>query len=184
MVHAYIKRKQRVGENKYFCITMPLLSIYLLSLLPDVRLITWALSLVAVYAPVWGKAWGRCWCHVASTGTAPPAPSHSRRPGTASPRESSPHSLCKSPVRRKQQLNPHIFNQISRQRNNVLTFILSARLSISEMHLVMMKGMQSLAQPATWAKSLPNSCRRPCSFLWPHWMARVSRQRLWHARKH
>jgi len=47
---------------------------------------------------------------------------------------------------------------------------------------VTMKGTPSPA--ATWEKSRPNSCRRPCSFLWPHWMARVSRQRLWHARKH
>lgn len=57
---------------------------------------------------------------MASTGTAPPAPSHSRRPGTASPRESSPHSLCKSPVRRKQQLNPpHLQpnQQIEKQRS-------------------------------------------------------------------
>ena len=64
------------------------------------------------------------------------------------------------------------------------TLSLRARLSISEMHLVMMKGTPSLATPATWEKSRPNSCRRPWSFLWPHWMASVSRQRLWHARKH
>lgn len=66
----------------------------------------------------------------------------------------------------------------------VPTFIVRALLSISEMHLVMMKGMPSLVLLATWENSLPKSCRRPCSFLWPHWMVRVSRQRLWHDRKH
>ncbi len=64
------------------------------------------------------------------------------------------------------------------------TFILSALLSISPMHFLMMKGMLSGLLPDTCKKSCPNSWRRPWSFLWPHWMAKVSKQRLWQAREH
>lgn len=59
-----------------------------------------------------------------------------------------------------------------------LTFIFRARLSISEMHLVMMKGMLLELSLDTWEKSRPNSWSLPCSFLWPHWMANVSKHRL------
>lgn len=99
------------------------------------------------------------------------------------------HSVDALQAWRRQFLNTsersnHPELTFTQYKKHPLTFIFSARLSISEMHLVMMKGMPSLAQLATWENSLPNSCRRPCSFLWPHWMARVSRQRLWQARKH
>lgn len=63
-----------------------------------------------------------------------------------------------------------------------LTFVRSALLSISQMHFFTMKGIPSVLLPDTWAKSLPKSCRRPWSFLWPHWMAMVSRHLLWQAR--
>ncbi len=59
-----------------------------------------------------------------------------------------------------------------------------ARLSISEVHFLMMKGMPSGLFLATWAKSIPNRCSLPWSFLWPHWMARVSRHFLWQAKEH
>lgn len=65
-----------------------------------------------------------------------------------------------------------------------LTFILSALRSISHVHFLMMKGIPSELLLDIWVNSCPNSWRRPCSFLCPHWMARVSKQRLWHARKH
>lgn len=59
-----------------------------------------------------------------------------------------------------------------------------ARLSISEVHFFMMKGMPSGLFLAAWAKSTPNRCSLPWSFLWPHWMARVSRHFLWQAKEH
>ena len=62
--------------------------------------------------------------------------------------------------------------------------MLRARLSISEVHFLMMKGTPSGLFLAAWAKSMPNRCRRPWSFLWPHWMASVSRHFLWQASEH
>lgn len=62
--------------------------------------------------------------------------------------------------------------------------VCSARCSISQTHFLMMKGTPSVVLRAAWEKSWPNSCRRPWSFLWPHWMASVSRHFLWQARQH
>lgn len=64
------------------------------------------------------------------------------------------------------------------------TLILSALLSISDVHFRTMKGMLSGLLFAACVKSIPKRCRRPCSFLCPHWMARVSRHFLWQAREH
>lgn len=65
-----------------------------------------------------------------------------------------------------------------------LTLVCRARRSISQMHFLIIKGTPSGVPRAAWLKSWPKSCKRPCSFLWPHWMAKVSRHFLWQARQH
>lgn len=65
-----------------------------------------------------------------------------------------------------------------------ITLMLRARLSISDVHFLMIKGTPSGLFFAAWAKSIPNRWSLPCSFLWPHWMASVSRHFLWQAREH
>lgn len=56
--------------------------------------------------------------------------------------------------------------------------MLSARFSISEVHFLMMNGMPWASLLAASAKSTPKRCSLPWSFLWPHWMASVSRHFL------
>lgn len=64
------------------------------------------------------------------------------------------------------------------------TLMLSALFSISEVHFRMMKGMPSWLFLAACVKSMPKRWSLPWSFLWPHWMARVSRHFLWQANEH
>lgn len=64
------------------------------------------------------------------------------------------------------------------------TLMLRARLSISEVHFLIIKGIPSGLFLAAWAKSIPNRWSLPCSFLWPHWIASVSRHFLWQANEH
>lgn len=88
---------------------------------------------------------------------------------------------------KKEKNNTFMHDQISNQHetpSSSFTFIRSALLSISWIHFLMMKGTPSKSPCNTWEKSRPNSCNRPCSFLWPHWIARDSRHFLWQARKH
>lgn len=71
------------------------------------------------------------------------------------------------------------------QRQRVwFTLMLRARLSISDVHFLMIKGMPSGLFLAACAKSIPNNWSLPWSFLWPHWIASVSRHFLWHAKEH
>lgn len=64
------------------------------------------------------------------------------------------------------------------------TFMLRALFSISDVHFRMMKGMSSWLFLAACVKSIPKRWSLPWSFLWPHWMARVSRHFLWQANEH
>lgn len=70
------------------------------------------------FVPVLDKAWGRCWYRAANTETAPPVPSHSQRPDTVSPHESSLHLPCRFPVRGNQGFTPETQHQVHLKQHN------------------------------------------------------------------
>lgn len=136
--------------------------------------------------PVSGRVWGHCWCHEVRGQTAQPGPSHFQMLDRASQHEIWHRLLDKYPggITIGIFIVMQLFERFSTKPQCQATLMFSARPSISEVHFLMMKGTPSLLFFAAWAKSIPNRCSLPWSFLWPHWIASVSKHFLWQAREH